>query len=278
MTGDALAPGPLLFVRYAYPPNALGYCGPPDSGTLRQYGLAASRRPSEERARRRRSLGGTAVVDPDLTRLARSFAGAWPYLELIAARAGIPDPLDRRVVEAYWVGNRLLDATGPAPLADSMEERFRPHLGLRFGGLARDVLEGGVAHHSFHVLCVYPWVGMLADHRRGDHALSVLDQCRIRWGRVVAVRGDRVEVESRPLTWDGHRLDLGEPVVASVETSVVGTAELRAGDWVSLHWQWVCDRLSTGQTRALRDYTRRHIDLVNRRIGHRDSAAALRDL
>jgi hypothetical protein len=259
VTSHPAPSGALLFVRYAYPPNALGYCGPPDSGTLREYGQAG-------------------VVDPDLTRLARTFSGAWPYLELIAAHAGIGDPLDRRVVEAYWVGNRLLDGLGPAPLADSMEQRFRPQLGLRFGGLAGDVLEGGLAHHSFHVLCVYPWVGMLADDRRGAHALSVLDQCRIRWGRVVRVHGDRVVVESRPLTWDGHRLDLGAPVTESAETSVVRATELRADDWVSLHWQWVCDRLSTRQRHALSTYTRRHIDLVNRRFAHRNPAYAMRRL
>ena len=26
--------GPVVFARYAYPPNALGYCGPADSGAL----------------------------------------------------------------------------------------------------------------------------------------------------------------------------------------------------------------------------------------------------
>jgi hypothetical protein len=237
VTGGAPRPGALLFVRYAYPPNALGYCGPPDSTTLRDYGAAG-------------------VVDPDLTRLARTFAGAWPYLELIAAHAGIADPLDRRVVEAYWVGNRLLDRVSSAGDA---------------------VLVGGVAHHSFHVLCVYPWVGLLVDGRGGAHALSVLDQCRIRWGRVVAVHGDRVTVESRPLTWDGHRLDLGEPVTETAETSVVGATRLGPGDWVSLHWQWVCDRLSTRQRQALSSYTKRHLDLVNRRIAGRDGAEALRE-
>ena len=28
--------GPLMFVRYAYPPNALGYCGPDDFGWCRE--------------------------------------------------------------------------------------------------------------------------------------------------------------------------------------------------------------------------------------------------
>jgi len=220
---SARLPGPLLFVRYAYPPNALGYCGPPDSAAFREYGRAG-------------------VLDPDLTRLARSFSGAWPYLELIAGRAGIADPLDRRVVEAYWVGNPLLAAAEP------------------------DGPDGGLAHHSFHVLCVYPWVGLLDDRRKTDHALNVLDQCRIRWGRVTAVRGDRVAVRSRPLAWDGRRLSLGAPVVEAVGTAVDSAAELAVGDWVSLHWHWVCDRLSDRQVRALRRYTRHHLDLVNDRI------------
>jgi hypothetical protein len=214
-------PGPLLFVRYAYPPNALGYCGPADSATFRGYGRADA-------------------GHQDLAALARSFDGAWPYLELIARRAGIDDPLDRRVVEAYWVGNELLGAGAP-----------------------------GVAHHSFHVLCAYPWAGMLPDERRAGHALDVLDQCRIRWGRVTAVSDGVVLVRSRPLTWDGRRLDIGGPVVAPARTSPVGAVDLAVGDRVSLHWHRVCDRLSDRQVRALRAYTMLHLDLVNRRLADR---------
>ena len=29
-----ILPGPVLFARYAYPPNALGYCGPDDPAAL----------------------------------------------------------------------------------------------------------------------------------------------------------------------------------------------------------------------------------------------------
>jgi hypothetical protein len=199
----------------------LGYCGPPDSEAFREYGRAG-------------------VVDPQLTRLARSFAGAWPYLESIASRAGIADPLDHRVVEAYWVGNALLDGA--------------------------HVTDGGVAHHSFHVLYGYPWAWMLTDERKAGHALSVLDQCRIRWGRITTVDGDRVRVSCRPLTWDGRRLDLGTPVEQQVETSVLRTADLSVGDWVSVHWHWICDRLSVRDVRALRRYTGHHLNLVNRRL------------
>ena len=54
-----MTPGPLLFARYAYPPNALGLCGAEESRTLLEYGtagasdegLASSRGRSKERGR-----------------------------------------------------------------------------------------------------------------------------------------------------------------------------------------------------------------------------------
>ena len=87
-------------------------------------------------------VGATMVraVDAGFVQLARSFQGAWPYLELIAGATGIPDPLDYRVVEAYWVGNRLLDAVPLRAVGDSMEERFRSRVGSQFGLLAERVL------------------------------------------------------------------------------------------------------------------------------------------
>jgi hypothetical protein len=96
--------GPLLFARYAYPPNALGHCGPEDSRALLEYAAAGV------------SDGGPAD-------LARQFAGAWPYLTLIAAAAGRPDALDAEVVEAYWLGNRLLERVPGRLLARHLEDR-----------------------------------------------------------------------------------------------------------------------------------------------------------
>ena len=61
--------GAQLFVRYAYPPNSRGSCGPPDSDALLHYGQSG-------------------VTDAGLRELAKGFAGAWPYLELIAGATG----------------------------------------------------------------------------------------------------------------------------------------------------------------------------------------------
>ena len=262
MTGPAAAAGPdrdgaRMFVRYAYPPNALGYCGPDG---FRDYAEAG-------------------VVDQGLVKQAQAFSGAWPYLELISSGGDIEDPLDRRVVEAYWVGNELLDRVALGRLGDSMAERFRRQVGNKFQFLAEGVLAGGVPHHSFHVFGVYPWVGLLGNDRMTTHALTVLDRCRVRWGKVITVRGDQATVESRPLNWDGRLLTLGEPVAETARLALDGGTALARGiapgDWVALHWDWVCDKLTDRQLRALRGYSQRHLDMVNYRVEYPGTVAAL---
>jgi len=238
--------GALLFARFAYPPNELGYCGPDESAALLEH-------------------VSEGVADGDLSRLARGFAGAWPYLQLIAGMNGIADPLDVRVVEAYWVGNPMLHRVGPAAFGRSLEDRFQDRTGRSFSRLVEAVPAGALPHHSFHVFGVYPWVGLL---RSGsvDHALHVLDRCRIRWGRVDAIVGDRAVVQSQPLEWDGRRLLLGTARAEQATIGVNGRSlvpQLAVGDWCALHWDWVCDRLSPERLAALRSYSEGQLAVVN---------------
>lgn len=234
-TGSA-ASGAELFARYAYPPNELGYCGPDDASVLLR--------------------GGSPEAEQAISRQARQFEGAWPYLEIIAAAAGIADPLDQRVVEAYWIGNELLDTVDPGSLVAQLQERFVGQTGASW--------VPGLAHHSFHVFAVYPWVGLLHRGTGNDVALSVLQQCRIRWGEVVAVRGERVVVRSQPLVLADGALALGAAREESAALSVQGRSLLGSvavGDQVALHWDWVCDVLSAEQLAALE---RRSADQLTR--------------
>ena len=254
--------GPVLFARYAYPPNALGYCGPDDHRALLEYG-------SEE------------VSDWGLVQLARGFEGAWPYLELIAHANGIGDPLDPMVVEAYWVGNHLLDRVDLSALGPFLEEAFRGRAGRTWEELGAAILSSAVAplpHHNFHVLCVYPWVGLM---RAGwsEHPLHVIDRCRIRWGRVVGLDGEHATVRFRPLTWDGREIAFGPPAFERVRIATEGRSfvrDVRPGDHVSMHWDWLCDRLAPRGLAALRRLTRLHLDIVNRASSLAAPPAALR--
>jgi len=253
----AAVAGPTLFARYAYPPNERGSCGPPQHRELFEYSVAGE-------------------VDGGLHLLARQFAGAWPYLEFIAGVSGIADPLDHRVVEAYWLGNDLLDRIDMTTFGNALMDRFRRQMGRSWPHLAEAIPAGVVPTHSFHVFHVYPWVGLLGNGR--GEPLEVLQRCRIRWGRVVRVDGDQVVVRSRPLVFDGRRLELGPPEleVATCGLGGVGPVTgLQPGEWVGLHWGWVCDRLRPAQLTSLRALTVRHLRIANERVAHSGPALAI---
>ncbi|HEX6580908.1 MAG TPA: DUF6390 family protein [Actinomycetota bacterium] len=240
--------GALLFARYAHPPNLLGYCGPADH--LEFFEQATE-----------------GVVDRGLHELTHAFDGAWPYLELIASANGIRDPLDHAVVHAYWIGNPLLERVDLSALGGSVEARFRRRVGRGWDHLSTAILAGAVPHHSFHVLLVSPWIGLM---RAGAsaHPLHVMDRCRIRTGRVIEVTGDVATVDVPALRWDGRELRVGsaDPELATVKTDGRGfLPDLRPGDLVSLHWDWVCDLLSAREARSLDGYTARHLSLANAR-------------
>lgn len=238
--------GAALFARYAFPPNELGYCGPDGSSVLLEGGA-----------------GGD--LDSEVGRRARLFDGAWPYLQLIADTAGTGDPLDRRVVHAYWLGGDLLDAVDP----ERFEQLVRDAFGAQPGVAGRLDHGGGMLgagpHHGFHVLVVYPWIGLL--DRDPGVALSVLDSCRVRWGRVDSVDGDRALVRTAAL-----RLDDGELVLGKEEHTVTAcwaeaghafVSGLAPGEQVALHWDWVCDRLSDDEVTELEVRTAAQLATAN---------------
>jgi hypothetical protein len=244
-----MTPGPLLFARYAYPPNALGLCGAEESRTLLEYGTAGA-------------------SDDGLAELARAFEGAWPYLTLIAGANKIQDPLDPRVVEAYWVGNSLLDRVSPQTLARHVEDRFKGRVGRSWERIVDAVAAGAVPHHTFHVFAVYPWLGLM---RTGavDQPLSVLDRCRITPGLVEDVDGDTVTALAPSLCWDGKTLTLGPWVRRSAQfgDGGLGFVSPRADDWVSLHWDFVCDRITLEQAWTLYRTSERALAAVNQSVG-----------
>ncbi len=242
-----LLSGAAQFARYAFPPNELGYCGPAGANVLLESGRAGIDR--EEIAKR-----------------ARLFEGAWVYLEIIAAAAGIDDRLDARVVEAYWIGNDLLDRIDPAACAQELQTRF---VGQSTSGLnpssSRPAVQA-LPHHGFHVFAIYPWVAMLGASNDAV-AVSVLDNCRIRSGEVTEVAGDELEVLSQPLTWDGRALGLGPPQLERVRWAYAGRSlldEVRPGQQVAVHWSWACDQLTPERLGTLEHYTRHQLDTSNK--------------
>ena len=247
MGGSAAVAGPILFARYAFGPNRLGYCGPDDSA----------------------ELFAEATVGGDLRALrhnAEQFEGAWPYLQLIATANGLADPLDARVVEAYWLGNSMLENVSPTLMGNSLDARFRRRLpteGWRW--LADKPNDGALPMHAFHVLDVFPRVGLM---RTGatDNALKVMDNCRIRWGRVIEREGDELIVSAVPLEMRDGKLGLAPARVERIRGWQDGNGFIDGvakGDVVSIHWDWACDKLDARRLAALQGWTERELAIAN---------------
>lgn len=271
--------GARLFARYAYAPNHLGYCGPADSAAL--FELAA-----------------TGQTEADVAAIASRFTGAWPYLCVLAELTGIDDPLDARLVRAYWTGSSLLDGVDQARFGRMLLDRIGK-AGARqyWAHLTTALLPEASATHGFHVFGVYPWSRLLlpaggtprpletspAPSAPGSPAgtsgpaLDVLDNCRIRWGRVMAARDDRAVVRSRRLTWDGRVLRLGEDVDEEIQLTQDGAGfvpNAKVGDWLAVHWNWACDRLSADELWQLRALTEWQLDVTNVRLAREAAKAA----
>ena len=236
--------GPLAFARFALPPNALGYCGTPDHDALAGHARSG-------------------VDDRELRELCRSFEGAWPYLELIAGASGVPDPLDPRVVEAYWIGNGLLEDVRARPFGDHLDARFRARTANgEWRWLADKPAAGAVPHHSFHVLEVMPRIGML---RAGQvqAILPAMASCLVRPARVVERAPDgTLTVMARQLELADGRYRLGEPGLEHLAAS----SDETPGDPIAVHWGWSCGRLASAQASALGRTLESAVLLANRTV------------
>lgn len=237
-----------MFARYAYAPNALGFCGPPLGATLRDG-------------------------SPDqVRRAATKFSGAWPYLRVLSALTGIADPLDYRLVESYWLGGGAGEGLDPTEFFTRLLAIIGPQAGHYWSHLTDELASEAAANHCFHVFGVYPWtrfLGRATSPGADEHPRSVLDNCRITWGTVVSRTGDTVDVMCRALVWENHALTLSEPSARAVDVWTDGYSavpDVTVGDEVALHWSRLCGRLRPEQVESLAASTDRQLRVTSQRL------------
>lgn len=238
MDGDALC------ARFSIATNRLGYCGPADSEVALYRAIVTGR------------------GDPESRRRLAAFEALEPYLRAIAERHGL-DPFDRKVVEAYWIGNELLDDF-PAPdfrrLLSALERRGLPRSISQT--LSDHLPEGAVPHHVFHVAFV--GVGAVTGHV--PTTLENVEACRPRWGTVESIGADRLEVRGPALTLRAGRLLWASEFRESVAWDPRVLPGLSVRDRVALHWHWPALRLSEEEGRRLVAYSERSIAAANRAL------------
>lgn len=237
--------GAVICARYAYAPNYYHYCGPDTKGELGHY--------IQE-----------TLEDARLVEYLAAFEVMYPYLEVIAEANGIVDPLDTRVVEAYWVGNALLERVSERQLYKALVERQRlprriSKTSLRW--LLPKIDAGARLHHSFHVFNVFTRTG----HHTVEHTVETMDQCRISWGVVRSyVAGSKeLWIDTQRLVYTEGELDF-TPTTRLVYLPLdEWKTDIEKGAWVSVHWGFVCDVLTLAQVRMLERYTQHHLALAN---------------
>jgi hypothetical protein len=233
--------GVALCARFSIATNRLQYCGPSDAAPDLYRAIT-----SDE---------GHAEARDHLSR----FEALMPYLEAIGRKHGL-DPFDYRVVEAYWVGNSLLDAMDVTDFRALLDALVRRGLPRSFAQRLREHLpEHPLFHHAFHVSFV--GVGNVTGHV--ETTLANIEACRPAWGTVIERNGITLKVERSSWTVRDGRLVDGPPVTVDVAFDPRVLPDPPAGATVVLHWGWPAIETDRAQQAALEEYSRRSIDSAN---------------
>lgn len=232
--------------RYSFGPNRLHYCGPDANRELHD-------------------LIESGESDIGLSVLLKQFKTLYPYLKYIAGINNIRDPFDTRVVEAYWLGNELLEKVEQRTLFNFLVDDLRIKNKLKrkeFNWLEEKIKKGAVPHHSFHVFNIWIQEG------HGDHLenLNRMDECRISSGIVTEVKGPEIIVSTEPLIYMNGKFALG-PVISKTLIrqleSEYDIEQIKPGQIVSIHWSVPCEVITPVQAVTLRKYTLKNIAFAN---------------
>lgn len=250
--------GLLLCAKYSSAPNFFGYCGPPKNSTLLDH-LRAK------------------IGDKEVENILSQFGTLYLNLKLIAFENKIKDPFDRRVVEAYWIGNNLLNNIQSLNYVALLDEKFKLEMKIgrdKFSRLKYKFLSNQtLPHHSFHVFNIFKRTG----NEIINHTLETMDSCRIGWGKIIEIpilnfkfsfksKILKIKIKTKQLTISNQQLSLNKSTIKELKTDYRGKSflnDLKVGDWVSYHWGFVCDILSVSQVKNLEYYTTKAINFFN---------------
>ncbi len=237
--------GVRLCARFSLATSSLEYCGPPGAAPLLRRALEDGEGIAE---------AGEALL---------KFEALEPYLRAIAGKHR-REVLDYSVVEAYWIGNELLEGYTRGDfvrILEDLADRGLPR-GLA-GRLAARLPESPIPHHAFHVF----FVGVGQVTGRVTTNLKNMDRCRPSWGLVTGRRPGVALVERQPLEARGARLALGAPEEAAVAVAPALERGIRVGEYLAVHWGQAAAPLSWDGRAQLELYTLRAIEAANGEAG-----------
>ena len=233
--------GVQLCARFSLATNRLDFCGPAGAHETLYRAVTTSR----DLVQARRDLA--------------QFEALMPYLETIGQKHGL-DPFDYRVVEAYWIGNALLDSFTPRDFGDLLDRLVRRGLPRSLAQRLRDHLPARpLPHHAFHVSFV--GVGNVTGHV--ETTLANMESCRPGFGTVASVVGSTITMTAPALELHQGRLRLSSPKTETTAFDLRLLGEVGPGDPVASHWHTPAVRLEPHQFAALARYTQLSLEAAS---------------
>lgn len=224
-------------IRYGYIPHNLGLCGPQD---------AAGRKAVKD-------FVESGWQDCDMKSILKDFKGAYPYYQLIASSNNIANPLDESVVEAYWLGNSLLDKVSVADYKSMIKKEFLP-LGKIKPELVINLPDKAIPFHNFHVLYIGSVSGKI------NFTPKAMNLCMVSWANVKKISGANLLVSGRAINFEKN-LKLTKNANRLVTYDVNLLPKVRVGDLISIHWDHAIAKLSDRQIENIKKYTKKTLDI-----------------
>lgn len=236
-----------LAACFSFPPSRLGFCGARIKNTakvLTDY------------------LSGKEIPLKKIRKILENFEASYPYYQLIAKVNKINDPLDYKVVEAYWLGNKLLEKVKPNDIRNLILHEFsKPGLlsKAKAEKKASSIPDGARVHHTFHVLLLGSVTG------RVKFTARIFDLCRVGWGRVIRLIKERKKlvIKYAPLIIKNKKFLLGKEIEREIDWDKRILVKIKAGDRVAFHWNLACKVINKIQEENLLKYTLLNIKASN---------------
>lgn len=188
----------------------------------------------------------------------------YPFYRLIALANNISDPFDFQVVQAYWTGNKLLEAVGP----ESVQILLKQDLGIEDDALLLKVtlllskIKSGQGL-PFHTWTVFYFFGK-APQVLLKKSEKDLTNCAISWGKIKEIRERKLVVESQSLEI-GKEFSLS-PSRSRRETGIEAgfISNPKIGEWVSIHLGQARKVLDPEEVVNLKEYIQKTAILLNK--------------
>lgn len=233
-----------LAACYSYPPARLKFCGR-QKNTPQILSRYAS---------------GEKIPLKKIKEIFENFEASYPYYQLIAQSNQIKNPLNYKVIEAYWLGNKLLDKIKPPDLKKLILTQFSQK-GLLNSKIAKQKADSlpknALPHHSFHVLILGSITGKV------KFTTALRNICCINHGQIIEIKKNKLKITYQPLKNKNNQFFLGKITTKEIIWDKNFIPQIKKRDTVSFHWDQACQILNQREIKNLSKYTLLNIKAAN---------------